>query len=151
MLLCGALDYNAAHWIKHTHNFYFILFVSSALSANKTRSVVGENTNWGFHQSHTCIGVWSIGSVGSDCLWRTITKVLLLTIRWSSFSISMQQGVMRLVTIFTFLRTSANVSRMLRSEIVEAQLVLLYKYPTLLHRFTFKAFAFTQLMISRAI
>jgi len=63
----------------------------------------------------------------------------------------MQQGVMRLVTIFTFLRTSANVSRVLISETVETQLLFLHKYPTLLHRFTFKALAFPQLMISRAI
>jgi len=58
---------------------------------------------------------------------------------------------MRLVTIFTFLRTSANVSRMLRSETVETQLLFLHKYPMLLHGFTFKALAFPQLMISRAI
>jgi len=77
--------------------------------------------------------------------------VLFRTIRWSSLSISMQQGVMRLVTIFTFLRTSANVSCMLRSETVETQLLFLHKYRTLLHRFTFKALAFPQLMISRAI
>jgi len=32
MLLCGASDYTAAHRIKHAHNFYFILFVSSELS-----------------------------------------------------------------------------------------------------------------------
>jgi len=40
---------------------------------------------------------------------------------------------------------------MLRSETVETQLLFLHNYPTLLHRFTFKALAFPQLMISRAI
>jgi len=49
------------------------------------------------------------------------------------------------------LRTSANVSRMLRSETIETQLLFLHKYPTLLHRFTFKALAFPQPMISGAI
>ena len=58
---------------------------------------------------------------------------------------------MRLITVFTFLRTSANVSRLLRSETIETQLLFLHKYPTLLHRFTFKALAFPQRMISRAI
>jgi len=58
---------------------------------------------------------------------------------------------MWLDTIFTILRTSANVSRMLRSETVETQFLFLHKYPTLLHRFTFKALAFPQLMIRRAV
>ena len=31
IVLCGSLDYTAAHWIKHAHNFYFIIFVSSEL------------------------------------------------------------------------------------------------------------------------
>jgi len=31
ILLCGAPDYIAAHQIKHTHNLYFILFMSSVL------------------------------------------------------------------------------------------------------------------------
>jgi len=62
----------------------------------------------------------------------------------------MQQGVMQLFTIFTFLRTSANVSRKLRSETVETQLVSLSKCPTLLSRFPFKAFSFSKLMICGA-
>ena len=82
-------------------------------------------------------------------VWDAPSLVLFRTIRWSSHFITMQQGVMRL-TVFTFLRTSANVSRMLRSETVETQLFF-HKYPTLLHRFTFKALAFPQRMISRAI
>jgi len=63
----------------------------------------------------------------------------------------MQQGVMRLITVFTFLRTSANVSRMIISETIETQLLFLHNYPTLLHKFTFKALAFPQRMMIRAI
>jgi len=121
------------------------------VSVNKTRSVFGEDTNWGYHQSHTRIGFQSNGFYESNRLGRTVTMVLFRTIRWSSRFIGMQQGVMRPVTNFTILRTSANVSRMLRSETVETQLLFLHKYPTLLHRFSFKALALPQLMISRAI